>query len=136
MKAKLPNLELLEYQAVQTFLKDEEKLKEYIERRKEMGFPLSKKSKLMYIDLSCELFKQVWGSTCTAFDVDEQGCAVIAGQAMTEAYTVVFFEPLTETYIVFIDNRPCYIVSNANEKFINDLKERNLESLSRAKLYY
>lgn len=121
MKNRLPNLELLEYQAKLMIKQDKEMMKQLKNKR---------------IELDAYVFPQVWGSTCTAFDVDEKGQATIGGSAMTEAYTTVFAERVTETYFVFVDNRICYCVSNASEKFKKDLAKGQLESLSRAKMYY
>lgn len=136
MQPKLPNLELLEYQAMETFINNKELLKIYCEKQKNKnGFQLSPK-KVRHIPMNCEMFIQTWGNTCTAFDVDENNHSVVSGCALTNAYTTVFYEPITEIYIVFIDNRLCYQVSNANERFLSDLKNHCLQSLSSAKKLY
>ena len=55
---------------------------------------------------------------------------------MTEAYTVVMHERTTDVYFVFVDNKLCYYVENANQAFLTDLKEHNIKSLSEAKKVY
>ena len=87
-------------------------------------------------DLSFEIFPQLWGSTCTGFDVTEDGMAAIGGCAMTEEYTVVVHERVTNTYLIFFGNQLAYEVTEPNEAFLSDLKNKNLESLSQAKLKY
>ena len=128
MKAVLPNLELLEYKTQEmissdSFLSNE--IRQYF-----------KSSKFIVIDLSCKVFKQIWGSTCTAFDICDNGSFAVSGSAMTPAYTVVFEEPITSTYFVFVDNRFCYKVHNPSDEFFEDLKNCNLVSLSEAKERY
>lgn len=78
----------------------------------------------------------MWGSTCTAFDICEDGSPALGGCAMTEAYTVVIHERLTDTYFVFVNNRLCYYVEDANQTFLDDLKEHNIKPLSEAKKVY
>lgn len=39
---------------------------------------------------------------------------------------------LTDTFGVFVDDKPCYVVDNATDEFYKDLNERNLKSLSQA----
>ena len=134
MKAKLPNLELLEYKAVMAFLKDEEKSNKYIEKMEDMGFKIKKP--LKWVQFDCEVFKQIWGSTVTAFDVLDNGEPTIGGCAMTEAYTVVFHEEYTDTYIVIVNDCLCYMVSDATSEFLEDLKNHRLASLSVAKHKY
>lgn len=55
---------------------------------------------------------------------------------MTEAYTVVIHERLTDTYFVFVNNRLCYYVEDANQIFLDDLKEHTIKPLSEAKKVY
>lgn len=132
-EAKLPNLELLEYQAKQILAQDnliKDRLIDYYS--KQFGREVKKPPIL----LSCEMWLQTFGSTATAFDVDEQGCPTISGSAMTDAYVVVFEERITETYLVFVNNQICYKVDNPTEKFREDLQNRQIASLSRAKKIY
>lgn len=128
LTAKYPNLELLEYIAKQMFNKDESIKKKLEEIRKNNRYAV--------IEFETEVFPQLWGSTCTGFDETEDGDLVMSGCAMTKAYTCVFHELLTDIYIVFFDDRPCYMVKNANQVFREDLKNRNLCGLHDAKLRY
>ena len=113
-KSEYPNLELLEYKA---FL------------------ALGKENKDVYT-FEADVFQQWWGCSCTAFDIMPDGSPTIGCSAMTPAYTVVMHEVHTDTYVVFVDNRLCYIVENANEEFHEDLVNRNMASLSEAKKIY
>lgn len=83
-----------------------------------------------------ETFPQIWGNTCTGFDITEDGKATIGGDAMTTEYTTVVHEENTETYLVFFGDRPCYVVHNPTKEFYEDLKERRLVSLSKSKERY
>lgn len=120
---KLPNLELLEYKAKQYFFNNEENKAQYK--------ALIEQGQLRR-DFIAEMFSQAWGSTCLGFDVDEKGQPMFGGSAMTEAYTTVFLEPLTETYLIFFGDRVCYQVKDANDTFLNDLKNHSLKALSLA----
>ena len=124
---KLPNLELLMYKAMVYFQQDEEFLKKYEE--------MSKYAK-NNLNFKIETFPQMCGSTCTGFDITEDGKATIGGCAMTTEYTTVVHEENTETYLVFFGDRPCYAVHNPTKEFYEDLKERHLVSLSKSKERY
>ena len=128
MTPDYPNLELLEYKARQFLAKDKETVNKINERRKE--------NRYAGVYFETMLFPQMWGSTCTGFDVMEDGSASIGGCAMTKEYTTVIHELLTDTYVVCFGNRPCYKVSDANEAFLADLKNHNMASLSEAKKRY
>ena len=130
MKANLPNLELLEYQATLDAKKNKNLMDTLKKHYEKQGF------KNVFINLDVEVFPQTWGSTCTAFDVCSDGSPAIGGCAMTKAYTCVFHEPISNTYFVFVDGRICYQVDNATPKFLKDLKNRNLEPLSMAREVY
>lgn len=95
-----------------------------------------KRGRFSGFDFVAEVFIQMWGSTCTAFDICDNGSPAIGGCAMTEAYTVVMHERLTDTYFVFVNNEFCYCVENANQIFLDDLKEHQIRSLSEAKKVY
>lgn len=125
---KYPNLELIEYQFKQELSKNKEWQDKVVDMKKQ--------NKYLSVDFDVIVFSQIWGSTNTAFDVCEDGTPTIVGQAMTRAYTVVIKETLTETYGIFVDSKPCYMVDNANDEFYNDLAERNLKSLSQARKCY
>lgn len=107
---KFPNLELLHYKA------------------KEM---LWQKDKEKYHDaeLIVEVFPQTWGSTALGF-------GGIGGQAMTTAYTTVFIDWLKNVAIIFFDSRLAYLVEDWNDKFLEDLKNRELLSVERAMVEY
>lgn len=132
MNIKYPNLELLEYQTIQLINQD----KEVKEKLAEYWFKKGYKKFSLNPDLVAEVFLQTWGSTCLGFDEDDEGNAMWGGQALTDAYTTVFRERITDTYYVFFDSRICYKVNNPPEVFIKDLKDRKLKSLSEAKKYY
>ena len=82
------------------------------------------------------IFPQIWGSTSLGFDVTPDGSPTIGGSAMTEAFTTIFHEINSDTYVVCFGNRSCYSVDNANDAFFEDIKNRNLASLSVAKNKY
>ncbi len=127
--AKLPNLELIEYQAKIYLSKDQEFKKAFEEKRKENRM-------IRQMNLVFDSFIQMWGSTCTGFDTTDSGEPAIGGCAMTEAYTVVVHERHTDFYIVFFDNKPCYVVYNASPAFYQDLRQHNMASLSESKERY
>lgn len=118
---RLPNLELLMYKASIYLDYDEE-------------FVQKAKGKLLHFTI--ETFPQLWGSTCTGFDVTEGGKATIGGSAMTTEYTTVVREESTETYVIFFGDRVCYAVHSPTKEFYDDLKERHLVSLSKSKERY
>lgn len=118
---RLPNLELLMYKAGMYLEYDEE---------------YTQKSKGKSLNFTIETFPQIWGSTCTGFDITEDGKATIGGCAMTTEYTTVVHEESTNFYLVFFGDRPCYAVYNPTKEFYEDLKERNLVSLSKSKERY
>lgn len=124
---RLPNLELIMYKAIELLECDEE----FITKVRKV-----KSSKIRFLDYTIETFPQIWGSTCTGFDITEDGKATIGGCAMTTEYTTVVHEGRTETYLVFFGDRACYAVHNPTKEFYEDLKERNLASLSKSKERY
>ena len=118
---KLPNLEMLLYKAGVYLEYDEE---------------FAQKAKGKSLNFIIETFPQTWGSTCTGFDITKNGKATIGGDALTTEYTTVVHEERTETYVIFFGDRICYAVHNPTKEFYEDLKERNLASLSKAKERY
>lgn len=122
---RLPNLELLMYKASSIFLQEEEFL---LKARKLKNYEI--------LDIEVETFPQTWGSTCTGFDITEDGKATVGGCAMTTEYTTVVHEKRTDFYLVFFGDRPCYAVHNPTKEFYEDLKERHLVSLSKSKERY
>lgn len=129
MKANYPNLELIEYQAYIAIKNNEELLKKFEDAKAKQG-------RFTRLDFVAEVFIQMWGNTGTAFDICSDGSPTIGGSTMTEAYTTVMHERTTDVYFVFVDNKLCYYVENANQAFLTDLKEHNIKSLSEAKKAY
>ena len=123
-----PNLELLLYKAQQILAHDEEFIAALNEKKKERSH--------VSVDFDVEVFSQVWGSTCTGFDVCEDGSPAMGGSAMTKEYTTVIHERVTYCYCVFFGDRACYKVTNANDDFYEDLANRQMVSLSKAKTRY
>ena len=128
MNTRYPNLELLEYKARAELSSDEEFLKIFEE--------MKKNKKYVYAEIDAVMFPQIWGSTCTGFDVNEDGSPAWGGCAMTKEYTTVLHELLTDTYIIFFGEKMCYKVTNANAEFYEDLQKRQMVSLSEAKRRY
>lgn len=128
MNARYPNLELLEYKARVALSRDEEFLKIFEEKKKN--------KKYVYAEIDAVVFPQIWGSTCTGFDVTENGSPALGGCAMTKEYTTVLHELITDTYIIFFGEKMCYKVTNANTEFYGDLQKRQMASLSEAKRRY
>lgn len=130
MNARIPNLELLLYKVQQALAHDPDFVQKIAEMKQ------SKNHNKVYIDFDIECFPQIWGSTCTGFDVTETGEPVVAGSAMTKEYTTIVHEKTTDTYCVFFGDRPCYKVDNPSNEFYEDMKKRQMASLSRAKNRY
>ena len=126
--AAVPNLELLLYKAQQLLAHDEEFIKALQKRKDELNH--------LTVDFDVIVFSQVWGNTCTGFDITTDGSPTIGGCAMTKEYTTVIHETLTDCYCVFFGDRPCYKVTNANQNFYEDLTKRRMASLSEAKMRY
>lgn len=106
---KYPNLELLEYKTMILLRKDEEFQKIF---KAKVG------NTYINTEFDAVVFPQIWGSTCSGFDITKNGEAVLAPCAMTKEYTTVFHELLTDIYVVFFGDAPCYTVHNANEIFL------------------
>ena len=121
-------MELLLYKAQQILAHDEEFIAALNEKKKERSH--------VSVDFDVEVFSQVWGSTCTGFDVCEDGSPAMGGSAMTKEYTTVIHERVTDCYCVFFGDRACYKVTNANDDFYEDLANRQMVSLSKAKTRY
>ena len=111
MHAKYPNLELLEFKARVMLSKDSEFTEEVDKKRKE--------NKYRSVEFEAIVFSQMWGSTCTGFDVLKDGSPAIGGCAMTKEYTTVMHELLTDSYIVFFGAEPVsytHLVPGQEEK--------------------
>lgn len=105
-----PNLELLEYKAWLIVKKENPDMK--------------------WINFDAYVFPQTWGSTALGFDGE------IGGQAMTKAYTTVFYCNNTKEYYVFFEERFAYRVENPTPAFLQDLDDRHMSSVSKAKNKY
>lgn len=121
MHPRYPNLELLEYKAKQLLTANEAFMRKLGKKRAEFDVVV---------------FPQIWGSTCTGFDVCPDGSAAIGGSAMTKEYTTVVHELTTDTFLVCFGSRPCYMVSEPTEDFFRDLSSQTMASLSKAKTRY
>lgn len=128
MNARYPNLELLEYKAIMYLSRDKEFVRILDEKKRDNKYAL--------VEIEAVMFPQIWGSTCTGFDVTEDGSPTLGGCAMTKEYTTVLHELATDTYIIFFGEKMCYKVTNANAKFFEDLQKRRMASLSEAKRRY
>lgn len=126
--AAVPNLELLLYKAQQLLAHDEDFIKALQKRKDELNH--------LTVDFDVIVFSQVWGNTCTGFDITPDESPTIGGCAMTKEYTTVIHETVTDCYCVFFGDRPCYKVTNANQNFHEDLMKRQMASLSEAKERY
>lgn len=128
MNARYPNLELLEYKAIMYLSRDKEFVRILDEKKRDNKYAL--------VEIGAVMFPQIWGSTCTGFDVTENGSPTLGGCAMTKEYTTVIHELVTDTYIIFFGEKMCYEVTNANAEFYEDLQKRQMASLSEAKRRY
>lgn len=128
LNPKYPNLELLEYMS-KVMLTSDDEFKEKLKQHRV-------NNKYAYTNFDAMVFSQMWGSTNTGFDIMKDGSPAFGGCAMTKEYTTVMHETLTDTYVVFFGDRPCYKVTDANERFYEDLKARNMASLSQASKIY
>lgn len=90
---RLPNLELLMYKAMNYFQQDEEFLKKCDEK---------KDHNYQAVTFDIETFSQTWGSTCTGFDITEDGKSTIGCCAMTMEYTTVVHARRINSYLVFL----------------------------------
>ena len=124
---RLPNLELLMHKGIGYLGLDKEFMEKVIK---------AKSDGIRTFNFQIETFPQIWGNTCTGFDITEDGKATIGGCAMTTEYTTVVHEENTESYLVFFGDRPCYAVHNPTKEFYEDLKDRHLASLSESKERY
>lgn len=93
-------------------------------------------TKYTFFDFDTTMFPQVWGSTCTGFDIATDGSPAISGCAMTKEYTTILCETLTGSYVVCFGDKPCYKVTNPNEDFINDMRQHCMVGLQEAKGRY
>ena len=123
-----PNLELIEHKFKECLVNSDI----YWEKNNKVRSSM----KTVHMDIVVEVFPQLWGSTNIGFDISQEGDVSIGGSAMTEEYTVVVRERLTNIYAVFFGNNPCYLVYDPTEKFYEDLANKNMESYRIAKSKY
>lgn len=121
MYVTYPNLELIEYKVKQLLAADEEFMSKLGKKRTEFDMIV---------------FPQIWGNTCTGFDVCSDGSPAVGGCAMTKEYTTVVHEITTATYIVCFGNQPCYKVTDPTDDFFSDLSARRMASLSESQKRY
>lgn len=128
MNKKLPNLELLLYKSQQILSND----KDFVPAFNRVCAEAKSKGYFLSPDFDVEVFSQTWSSTATGFDEPN----AVSGQAITDAYTTVIHERITDTYVVFFDNKPCYKVNDPNDAFMNDLENHRLKGITEAKEAY
>ena len=126
MKRGYPNLELLEDRVRNVLTKDPQFMAFFSPEMKPRRYP----------DFDAYVFPQVWGSTCTGFDIASDGSPAIGGCAMTTEYTTIFHEIISNYYVVCFGNRPCYSVTDVTQAFLNDWADHRMASLSEAKERY
>lgn len=124
---KYPNLKLIE----QTF-------KEKVEER----YPEVYENKTsLFHNYTADMFEQTWVNTGAGFDLEP----VCTGQAITKEYTTVmelqwaelvdgFFHP-KRLYGVFFGNKFAYMLRSPNQKFMFDLRDRDMNSQKNARMY-
>lgn len=127
-KVKYPNLELIAYKAKEALTRDAQIVSNFL--------ALKEQNKHICIEFEAHVFLQIWGSTCTGFDVMKDGSPAWGGAAMTKEYTTVMREINMDVYIVFFGEKECYLVDDVNERFLEDLSKHNMASLSEAKRIY
>lgn len=113
MKLEYPNLELLDFKAKLA-------LKEYGKQHDKV---------YDHIDFEADVFPQLWSSTALGF-------GGVGGQAMTTAYTTVFHDVWNDVYVICFDRSVAYMVEEANEKFMSDLRDRCVASIKDALRLY
>lgn len=84
-------------------------------------------------ELSFEVFLQTWANTSCGLTLNESD---FSGQAITDSYTVVCHEIVTDSYIVFFGNYVGYLVTDASKEFLSDLMNHDLKGINYAKIHY
>lgn len=82
--------------------------------------------------LEAFMFPQKWGSANLGFD----DVFPYSEQSTVSAYTVVFHELNTETFVVFFGGELAYMVYDPSEIFYADLAKQKLQSVKLAKKLY
>jgi|GEM_PF-3005793 hypothetical protein len=127
-----PNLELLDYKT-RLLLKQNEKFIKAAEKVKlNNRFSIT----AMSVGLEAKLFMQTWGNTGCGIDIDNNGHPYMVGDAMTNAYTVVFYESISKQYFVYFNSQLAYVITKANKNFLKDLHNDRLLSVSEARKKY
>lgn len=75
-----------------------------------------------------DVFSQTWGSTALGFDG-------IGGCAMTNAYTTIILSNDLDYVGIFFGERLAYVIKHPNEKLVEDIKKRNMCSVSNCSKY-
>lgn len=116
MRAKYPNLELIEFKC------------------KEMAIELYPKADWDFYNSYLDVFIQHWSTTARGFDFN----GGFSGQAITPEYITVFSvydKDGNDYYIVCFGNDIAYDVLNPNESFLKDLRDRNMASQKHMRKY-
>jgi hypothetical protein len=74
------------------------------------------------------MFPQTWGSTAL-------GHGGIGGASVSTAYTVVLSSHYTGEYLVYFGGQIAYTVLNPNNRFWDDLSERNMSERAKCSRY-
>lgn len=115
------------YKAIEYLKQDEEFCKKYED------LPKYAKNNLNF---KIETFPQTWEMACTGFDITKDGKTNICSWSPTTEYTSVVHEEITDSYLVFFGDRPCYVVHDPTKEFYEDLKDRHLACRSESKERY
>ena len=83
-------------------------------------------------DYDVLVFRQTWPDTAGIFS--RPGC--MSGQAFTTSYVTVIHELYTDIYGVFNGNNPVYLVTNPNQKFLDDISRHCICSIGEALSVY
>lgn len=75
-----------------------------------------------------DVFSQTWGSTALGFDG-------IGGCAITSAYTTIILNNDLDYVGIFFGERMAYVIKHPNEKFVEDIKKRNMCSVENSSKY-
>lgn len=114
-----------------------ERTKRYLDRdEKALKIIRENAQKWRATNFNVYVWPQTWGSTCTGFDITDDGEPAIGGSAMTEAYTTVIYIDVLDKYYVYIGDELCYIITEPSEKFIEDFKKMRLQGKRYAKENY
>lgn len=87
-----------------------------------------KENKTHMDDVDVCVFPQTWGSTALGF-------GGVGGQAITVAQTIVLWSIHCEVAWVAFDGGVAYKISNPNEAFFDDLREHDMNEVSKSGLY-